>query len=118
MKHLIDTIQAGLKAVLAKQPQSEALAKARYALSMLSDLSEPWKEELFDKTMALLSEQPQAEVVPPGFVLVPVEPDEMWAYRVIRYRQPNLDVGCKAWLECLKEMLHWHAAIAAQGEKP
>jgi len=58
--------------------------------------------------------QPQAEAVPPGYVLVPVEPDEMWAHRVIRHHQPNLAVGTRDWCECLEEMLHWHAAIAQQ----
>lgn len=75
-------------------------------------------QRVLEENERLNGQQPQAEAVPPGYALVPVEPDEMWAYRVIRHHQPNLDVGCKAWLECLKEMLHWHAAIAAQGEKP
>jgi len=52
-----------------------------------------------------------APSVPEQWKLVPIEPDEMWAYRVIRHHQPNLEVGCGAWLECLETMLHWHAAM-------
>lgn len=47
----------------------------------------------------------------PGFVMVPVEPDEMWAYRVVRHYQPDLEVGEKAWLKELRAMLFWHEAI-------
>lgn len=56
--------------------------------------------------------------VPPGYALVPVEPTYVWAYRVIRNQQPHLDVGCKEWLKCLKEMLHWHEAMLAAAPQP
>lgn len=109
---------------MTEREQFEAWAKARYAknphfwLRQIDDggYSCGMADSAWDAWQAARAQPAQA--VPPGFVLVPLEPDKMWAYRVIRHHQPNLDVGCKAWLECLKEMLHWHAAIAAQGEKP
>jgi hypothetical protein len=58
----------------------------------------------------------QAE--PEGYKLVPVEPDELWMYRVIRHRQPDLEVGSKAWLDCAKEVLHWHPAMLAAAPTP
>jgi hypothetical protein len=58
----------------------------------------------------------QAE--PTGYKLVPVEPDESWMYRVIHHRHPDLDVGSKAWLDCAREVFHWHSAMLAAAPTP
>jgi hypothetical protein len=56
---------------------------------------------------------------PAGYKLVPVEPDELWMYRAIRNREPDLEVGCKVWRAAAKELLQWHPAIlAAAPEAP
>jgi hypothetical protein len=68
---------------------------------------------------AALSAAPAAvPAVPEGMRMMPVEPDEMWAYRVIRHHQPNLEVGCKDWLKELETMLHWHAAMLGIASAP
>ena len=48
----------GQKALVAEyekqlDQQAATLTKTRYALAMLADLSEPWKEELFDGVMGI-----------------------------------------------------------------
>lgn len=58
-----------------------------------------------------------ATVVPDGFVLVPVEPDATWAYRVVRQHQPHLDVGCRAWRKEMETMLYWHTAMIAASQQ-
>lgn len=71
------------------------------------------------ETISAAAPQPaQPVAVPHGYKLVPVEPNDLWAYRVIRNQQPHLDVGCKEWLKCLKEMLHWHTAMLAAAPTP
>jgi hypothetical protein len=55
---------------------------------------------------------------PEGYKLAPVEPDELWMYRVIRHHQPDLEVGSKAWLDCAREVLHWHPAMLAAAPTP
>ena len=76
----------------------------------------PWGEQI---SVPCYCQAPATKhAVPEGYKLAPVEPDELWMYRVIRHHQPDLEVGSKAWLDCAREVLHWHPAMLAAAPTP